>query len=463
MSRAEFEVSRRHIFVNSNNRSRSPFAISDDGIIRLDLDTLGESAHAHDGQFIRLSLLQFSSSNVFDRHLAPANLFFMYFGSEITPAATFTNRSLLPAGVLANCTLLSARYENYAQVTLDIANAAVTNLALVYPAADYEYSITRLGGGGPTYGIEGATQLTAIGALGGGTNNAPLTFVPPFPVTLDTLGEYRQSGEKMLTCVIRIQKKSGSFPVIFDNSTDARSFGFIFSNANNTYLTCGATSSPVTSDMSYLETASRMSSGLGTAPDSDSPLALGSFNGRYTFSTTTTENDTFTLLISSRCPMQLDPSPLVYLRTSLTGNSYSTANMASDTAIDPSVIQPSTILAAIPAQKDNIYYQADGDPIFSIDYNQRSIHQLELFLTNEYAQTQWRSNAYSLSFYVTNISFKCMLRLSVIQKAVIATPEDQFVDDDVPARFVSAPTAFLSHGKDTHVDNVTTRLARRGI
>jgi hypothetical protein len=464
MSHPEFEVSRRHLFVNSNNRSRSPFNISDDGKIRLDLDALGETAEAHDGQFLRLSLLQFSSSNVFDRHLSPANQFFLYVGSEITPAATFTNRTLLPEGVLANSLLLSARYENYAQVTLDIANATVQNLALIYPAADYDYSVTRLGGGGPTYAIEGATQATALGTLGAGTNSCPLSFAPPFSVTLDQLGEYRQSGEKMLSCAIRIQKKSGSFPVIFDNSTDALSLGFIFSNGNNCYLTCGATSTPITNDMSYLATAARMSSGLGTAPDSNNPLALGALNGSYTFSTTTSANDTLTILFSSRCPMQLDPSPMVYMRVNTTGNSYSTANMASDTAQDPSVIQPSEILASIPAQKDNLFFQADGgDPVFSMDINQRSIHQLELFLTNEYAQTQWRSNAYSLSFYVTNISFKCILRLSVIQRAVVATPENLFVDDTAPARFVSQPTVVQAHNKNTYLENATTRLARRGI
>ena len=465
MSHAEFEVSRRHVFVDSCNLSRSPYNIKDDGKLRLDLDTLGESAQAHDGQFIRVGLTMFSSSNVYDRHLSPSNSFFLYVGSQITPSSTFPNKTLLQQGTLANCTLLSARYENYGSVMLDVANATVQQLSYVYPPADYGYSITRLGGSGPTFGLDSSSTVTALGALGTGSNSAPLEFTPQFPVTLDTLGCYRQSGEKMLTFTIKIQKKNGSFPVIFDNSTDALSLGFVFSNANSTFQTCGATSTPITPDMSYTAAAARMSSGLGVAPDSVTPDALGSFNGRYTFSTTTTVNDTLEILVSCRAPIQLDPSALVYLRLGMSGNSYSTANLSTVNPQDPSVVVPSEILATIPCQKDNLYYVlSGGEPVFTVDYNVRSLHQLNVFLTNEKGGEEWRSNAYSLSYYVTNIAFRCCLRISVMQRAVVAsTAEDLYQDDDVPARFVSQPQTHLDNGRNSYLENTTTRLARRGI
>jgi hypothetical protein len=458
MSHPEFEVSRRHVFLNSNNRARSPFNIEDDGKLRLDLDSLGETAVAEDGQFIRVSLQEFSSSNVFDRHLSPANQFSMYVGSQIAPSATFPNRQNLTEGTLATCLLLSARYENYASVYLDIANAIVTQLQLLYLPADYTYSVTRLGGGGPTFAREGASQVTGLGV-----NNAPLNFNPNFPISIDELGQYRQSGEKILTCTIRIQKNSGSFPVIFDNSSDDLAFGFVFSNGNNCYLTCGATSTPITSTMSYLQAASRMSSGLGISPDSDTAVALGSFNGKYTFSTTTSANDTLEITFASRCPIQLDPSPLVYVRLGQSGNNFATANCESDSVQDPSQVQSSSILAAIPAQKDNIFYLSEGESPFQVDFNVRSLHQLSIFLTNEYGDTQWRSNAYNLSYYVTNISFKAQLRISIMQKAVVAVPESKFVDHDVPARFVGQPQSALRNGADDYVENITTRVARRGV
>ena len=208
-----------------------------------------------------------------------------------------------------------------------------------------------------------------------------------------------------------------------------------------------------------------MSSGLGTAPDSDTPDALGSFNGRYTFSTTTSANDTLEILFSCRAPIQLDPSALVYLRLGMSGNSYSTANLSSANPQDPSTVVPSEILATIPCQKDNLYYVlSGGEPVFSVDYNVRSLHQLNIFLTNEKGGEEWRSNAYSLSYYVTNIAFRCCLRISVMQRAVVPpTAEDLYQDDDVPARFVSQPQPHLNNGRNTYLENATTRLARRGI
>ena len=462
-SHPEFEVSRRHLFVNSNNRSRAPFSLADDGVIRLNVDALGQTAECEDGQFIRVSLLQFSSSNIFDRHLAPGNSYFLHIGSQIATAASFTSKTLVPNGVLANCTLLAARYDDFASIYLDIANSTCATLNSIYPTGtgsdQYSYSITRLGGGGPTFGIEGASQVTALG-----TNGAPLNFTPPFPVTLQEMGQYRQSGVKILTCSIRIQKNAGSFPVIFDNSTDDLSFGFVFSNANTTSLTCGATSTSIDpSNFSYLDAAAKMSSGLGVSPDSLSALALGSFNGAYTFSTTTSANDTLTITFQSRAPCQLDASPLLYLRLGHTGGNFETANMSSDTVQDPSVVAPSSILAAVPCQQNNLYYIAQGDPCFTTDFNVRSLHQLQLELTNEYGDTDWRSNAYRLSYFVTNVAFKCMLRISVIQKAVVATPEANFEDGTTPARFTAQPQTHIDNGRDRFTENITTMLARRGV
>ncbi len=100
--------------------------------------------------------------------------------------------------------------------------------------------------------------------------------------------------------------------------------------------------------------------------------------------------------------------------------------------------------------------------MFTIDLDQRTLHQLEIYLTNEYGDTQWRSNAYTLSYFLTNISFMCALRLSVFQKPVTPTAEDKFDEDkSIPARFVSQPMVFPDHGADRYVDNVNTLLARR--
>ena len=463
MSHPAFEVSRRHLFINSTDRSRSPFTISDDGKLRIDLDTLGETAHAEDNQFIRLSLLLFSMENMFDRHLAPANQFFMYIGSAISPATPFNplNPTQLQAGTLVPCKLLGARYDRFANVMLDLTNAVASSLQLLYPTANYTYSVTRLSGNGLRYATTNGSVATQLGAT-----STPLNFTPQMPEAIDDLGEFRQSGTRILTSVLKIQYTGGGAhpaKATMDNTTDERAFGFIFENNNNCYKTCGATPAAVTAGMKYLETAAFLSTGLGIAPDSQSPAALGSLNGFVEFKSTNNPNDTMVITIANRCPMQLDVSNMVYLRTNAIGKQYETANFSSDTAQDPAVVQSSQILAAIPAQLNTLYYNlSGGEPVFTIDLDQRTLHQLEIYLTNEYGDTQWRSNAYTLSYFLTNISFMCALRLSVFQKPVTPTAEDKFDEDkSIPARFVSQPMVFPDHGADRYVDNVNTLLARR--
>lgn len=463
MSHPAFEISRRHLFINSTDRSRSPFTISDDGKLRLDLDTLGETAHAEDNQFIRLSLLQFSMENMFDRHLAPANIFYMYIGSTITPSTTFTGLSYtaLPAGTLVPCFLLGARYDRFANIMLDLTNAVAQSLKYLYPTSNNTYSVTRLSGNGWTYATTNGSNATHLGSV-----NAPLDFTPAIPETIDELGEFRQSGTRILTSVLKLQYTGGGAhpaKATMDNTSDERAFGFIFENDNNCYKTCGATPAAVTADMKYLETAAFLSTGLGVAPDSTTPTALGSLNGKFSFETTAVTDDTLVLTISNRCPMQLDVSNMVYLRTNAIGKQYETANFSSDTVQDPAVVQSSQILAAIPAQLNTLYYNlSGGEPVFTIDLDQRTLHQLELYLTNEFGDSQWRSNAYTLSYFLTNISFMCALRLSVFQKPVTPTDEAKFDEDNsIPARFVSQPMVFPDHGADRYVNNVNTLLARR--
>ena len=463
MSHPAFEVSRRHLFINSTDRSRSPFTISDDGKLRIDLDTLGETAHAEDNQFIRLSLLLFSMENMFDRHLAPANQFFMYIGSAISPATPFNplNPTQLQAGTLVPCKLLGARYDRFANVMLDLTNAVASSLQLLYPTANYTYSVTRLSGNGLRYATTNGSVATQLG-----DTSTPLNFTPQIPESIDDLGEFRQSGTRILTSVLKIQYTGGGAhpaKATMDNTTDERAFGFIFENNNNCYKTCGATPAAVTAGMSYLQTAAFLSTGLGIAPDSLTTAALGSLNGSFSFETTAVTDDTLVLTIANRCPMQLDVSNMVYLRTNAIGKQYETANFSSDTAQDPAVVQSSQILAAIPAQLNTLYYNlSGGEPVFTIDLDQRTLHQLEIYLTNEYGDTQWRSNAYTLSYFLTNISFMCALRLSVFQKPVTPTAEDKFDEDkSIPARFVSQPMVFPDHGADRYVDNVNTLLARR--
>ena len=86
MSHPEFEVSRSNLYINSNNRSRAPYTIQDDGKIKLNLDAM--NVEASDSQFLRISLLQFSCSNTFDRHISPNTNFYIYVGDQINNTLT---------------------------------------------------------------------------------------------------------------------------------------------------------------------------------------------------------------------------------------------------------------------------------------------------------------------------------------------------------------------------------------
>ena len=457
MSHPEFEVSRANLYINSNNRSRAPYTIQDDGKIKLNLDAM--DVEASDSQFLRISLLQFSCANTFDRHISPNTTFHIYVGDQINNTLT-TQIIPVTGGNLIQCQLIGARYNSYSDIFLDVVNATLKGLGRVYPTSGHTYSVTRFSGGGPVYAANNGSEITRMGT------GADIDFLPIAPETWGDLGSYSQNGSKILTASIKIVRTAGSFPVLFDNAADDTAFGFIFDNKSNGYLQCGAAPTSIADMTSFLTAATEISVGLGVGTDSTSPLALGSFGGMFTYSETNVANDTLTITFTPRAPMQFDPSPLLYLRTTATGKNYATSNFSQgNSAANPSIVQPSDILASIPTQRDTIYYESQSsEPMFHIDVNSRSVNDIQLYLSNEYNQDHWRLNAYNASYFVSNLAFTCLLRIAIVQKAVVPRSEDEIShDQSVPARFVSQPAGAIRNGRNTYFDNVTNRLARRGM
>ena len=155
MSHPEFEVSRSNLYINSNNRSRAPYTIQDDGKIKLNLDAM--DVEASDSQFLRISLLQFSCSNTFDRHISPNTNFYIYVGDQINNTLT-TQTVPMTGGNLIQCYLLGARYNSYSDIFLDVVNATLTGLGRVYPTSGHTYSVTRFSGGGPAYAVNNGSE-----------------------------------------------------------------------------------------------------------------------------------------------------------------------------------------------------------------------------------------------------------------------------------------------------------------
>ena len=110
---------------------------------------------------------------------------------------------------------------------------------------------------------------------------------------------------------------------------------------------------------------------------------------------------------------------------------------------------------------ETIYYTNTGGNTWIMDVSQRTIPVLELFLTNKNNNELIRDNPNPvISTPNYNINFQCVLRIEVVERAVIkAGSESQSTPGELPPRFTSNLPTNQSHGNDFMRNSNFTRLA----
>ena len=466
----EIVVKSMNLYINSNDRSRAASGGTDNGVISVPFKNI--DFEAKENQYLRLTLNQFTCSNQFDRNISPNNSFSIYIGSSVIATAALPaalQATAVTSGSLFSGQLLMARYDTYADITLDLANAVGIALNNIYGStvasnttSGYEYKITRNSGNGRPVPSTSPNYLVMEYATAAGT--------PSLPNNYDNIGYYQQSGEKILTTNIQIRNKAGAFPNLnWDNTADATAFGIFFGDNNDTYLQVGGKPTTLSSFSTFLQEANKCATGaiLDANPANfdlpESITGLGGLFGGLTLSQTGgTANDTLTISFSSRCPMILNTEPLLYLRSNLVSRNHSTSNFNETQGTpDPQDTEPTNIVATFPINNDTVFYENGGSDIFQLDIMSRNIQNLELFLTDKHGNTEWRTVPYrSTTSYTSNISFTALFKLSIIERPVISVnvvgEEQQGLP---PARFTSNVLRRANGGKDDTTNNINTRMA----
>ena len=470
----EIVVKSMNLFVNSNDRARTAQGGQDNGKISVPFKNI--NFECQENQFLRLTLQQFTTSNQFDRNIAPNNLFSVYIGDAIKTtadleAAGVPNPIQVTDGTLYNGELLMARYDTYADITLDLINAVAIALDPIYPSSpasntssDYEYKIVRNSGNGRSVPSSGPYAYVEYDTPAG---------TPSIPNNYDNIGYYQQSGEKLMTTQLTLRNKDGTaFPDTFNNAANNTAFGLFFGNSNDTYLQVGAKPTDLTNFQGFLSEATRCATGQVIDPDTiagdpdfspDSNIGLGGLYGKVSYSNTGgVANDTLTISITQRCPMVLNTEPLLYLRGNLISNNHATSNYNElQSTPDPQDTEPTNIIGAFPINSDTIYYENHGTDIFTMDIMSRTIQNLELFLTDRHGNADWRTIPFkSTTTFTSNISFTALFKLSIIERSVIIpnVMGEQGVGLP-PARFTSNVLRTPNNGQDFTTNNINTRMA----
>ena len=177
----EIVVKSMNLYINSNDRSRAAAGGTDNGVISVPFKNI--EFEAKENQYLRLTLNQFTCSNQFDRNISPNNAFSIYIGSSVIATAALPaalNATAVTSGSLFSGQLLMARYDTYADITLDLANAVGIALNNIYGStvtsnttSGYEYKITRNSGNGRPVPSTSANYLIMDYDTGAGTPSLP--------------------------------------------------------------------------------------------------------------------------------------------------------------------------------------------------------------------------------------------------------------------------------------------------
>jgi len=186
----EIVVSRRNLFLNSEDRSEdvnSDFAYNGQ---RITIPLQNLNIIANDNQFIRLKLESFTAPNSFDNHAALDQNIFTYFGANLLPKQN--DADPLPDNQLVNHYLIMPRYTTFQDIMTDATEAIARNFQTAgFTTTDWDYTFNGVWGQGtalyPATKRDGTTPPSAFNA-----GVSPGLVSPP--QTYDEIGYYSQGG-----------------------------------------------------------------------------------------------------------------------------------------------------------------------------------------------------------------------------------------------------------------------------
>jgi len=478
----EIVVSRRNLFLNSEDRNKD---INSDVAYNgqtLTVPLQNLNIVAMDNQFIRVKLESFMAPNSFDNHAALDQVIYTYFGGDLIPKVN--NGSPLPSAQLVHNYLTLPRYTSFTDVITDTANTVALNFqAAGFPTADWDYDFSGIAGQGtalfPAVERNGVTAPSAFSSSSVASKYEPV-------VAYDDIGYYSQSGYNGIAAYFTLTQNktlywgaenSGSFvPTLtsgslVDNTASATAIQMTSFQDSDVYLQVGGRKGYTQQKDFPVGTTAQQGVAWATANWIAEATTAGTQNQLFNVTYNTVINGadagsraTITVIIRTVFKMQLNINKMLFLRTNLSSTNYQSNNFNQRQSVQSSdELSASNILACFPMNTETIYYTNSGGNTWQMDIAQRTIPTLELFLTNKNNNELIKDNANpDIGTPNYNINFQCVLRIEVIERAVIQQgQEQQNGPGELPARFTSNVSTIQSHGNNFTRNSNFTRLAQR--
>jgi len=481
----EIVVSRRNIFLNSEDRNldiNSDIAYNGQ---RMTIPLQNLNIVASDNQFIRLKLESFMAPNSFDNHAALDQKIYTFFGSDLLPKQN--DADALPSPQLTHSYLIMPRYTQFQDIMTDATNSIALNFQEAgFTTTDWDYTFNGIWGQGTAlYPAVDRDGTPAPQAFNGGVS-AGITK----PIrTYDELGYYSQGGYNGLAAQFTlVQNKtlwwgaassgqnaptltSGS---LVDNTDVTTAIQVQSYQDSDVYLQVGGrkgylpqTSWPNPTGTTAQQGATWATGGVYWKPET---TTNGSQNQLFVMSYATTITGTgaaarATIKVQVRTVFkaQLNINKMLFLRTNVTSTNYQSDNFNQRQSVQSSEsLSASNIFACFPMNTETIYYTNSGGNTWQMDIAQRTIPTLELFLTNKNNNELIKDNANpTIGTPNYNINFQAVIRIEVIERAVIQQgAEQQNMPGELPARFTSNVSINQSNGNDFTRNSMFTRLAQ---
>lgn len=424
MNQSEIVVKRLNVFCNSEDRTADLESDSQSGgaSIKVPLDNM--QVRAGDNQFLRLKLQTFACANTFDNHIAFDQRAYMYFGENVVPKSADTDA---PQSTLRHAYLTLPSYNDYTSLMIDVTQMVATLFQTVYTPSAWTLAYTELRGFGP------ATPSYTAGSYPGVAGNPPLGY--------SNIGEYRQNGVKALRGTFTLTQtqpqfygaqSSGITAPQFDTGILEQQFFLTSAQSSDIYLLVGGRKSAYTTSDLSSTTAYEANPTLGDSTGDTSKHLLNVTVGVAPIGGGLYQ---LTVTVSTVMRMQLRVNHQLYLRTNLITNNFSTDNMNQREGVQKSSEVANTgIWACFPLQQPVIYYQNTGGDQWTIDLSQRSLSQIELFITNKDNLVPQLDNPDTECDF--NLNFECCFTVEIIERAkIMSTIPERNLKGEAPARF----------------------------
>ena len=424
MNQPEFVVRRLNVFANSEDRQRDVGSDSQSAgaSLRIPMDSL--DVHARDNEFIRLKLQMLCVPNTFDNHIAFDQQAYLYLGQNVVPKAADAD---LPSSSLRHAYLTLPSYQDYTSLMLDATQMVASLFQTVYQPSAWTLAYTELRG----FGL--AIPSDSAGSVPGVAGNPPLGY--------SNIGEFRQNGTRALVGEFTLTQTapqfygdalSGITAPQFDNSSMDTSFVLTSAQSSDIYLLLGGRKSSLTSSNLASTAAYEAGPILGNSTTDVSQQLL---NLSVSVSSIGGGLYQLTVRVLTVLRMQLRVNHQIYLRTNMVTTSYSTDNMNQREGVESSAeVSSSGIWACVPIQSPVCYYQNNGGDQWVLDLSQRSITELNLYITNKDNLVPSIDNPTPQPDF--NLHFEIAFTIEILQRAkVVNSIPLRDREGEVPARF----------------------------